>query len=156
MSMCEAECRVRDCFAGTFLGDTDIFRTTKDQSAVPKISQTFDIIDIKNALDYFDAKKLCEKYPEEGPEYDKIKQSVDAQRAGIQSEYEIAITDIEIEHGSGFTICDHFIITNKHVIETYLNETESHEIRISNAVIGELPCKVVHYDAGKDLALLYC
>ena len=155
-SLCEAECRVRDCFAGPFLDDTDIFPTRKDQSGVPKNSQSYDIFDIKEACDYFDAKKLCEKYPEEGTEYDKIKQSIDEQRNSIQREYETATTDIEIEHGSGFIIYNHFIITNKHVIETYLNETESHEIHISNAAIDDLSCKVAHSEVGKDLALLYC
>ncbi|XP_078353882.1 uncharacterized protein LOC144638564 [Oculina patagonica] len=155
-SMCEAERRVRDSFAGTRLSDTDIFPTKKDQNGIPKIYQTYDIFDIKKALEYFDAKKLCKKYPEKGPEYDEIKQSVDEQRAAIKREYAIATTDTEIEHGSGFIVHDHFIITNRHVIETCLNEPESHEIRISNAAIGELACKVIRYDAGKDLALLYC
>ena len=156
-SMCEAERRVRDCFAGTFLNDTDMFPTKKDQSGTPKTSQAYDIFDIKEALDYFDAKKLCEKYPEEGGhEYDKIKQSVDEQRNGIQSKYETAATDIEIENGSGFIVQEHFIITNKHVIETHLDETGRYKILISNAVIKELPCMVAHYDVGKDLALLYC
>ena len=157
-SMCEAERRVRDCFAGTFFDDTDMFPTKKDQSGIPKISQAYDIFDIKEAIDYFDAKKLGEKYPEEGgPEYDRIKQSVDEQRDGIQREYERATTDIEIENGSGFIVQEHFIITNRHVIEeTYLNETGRYKILISNAAISDLPCMVAHYDAGKDLALLYC
>jgi len=155
-SLCEADRRVRDCFAGAFLDDTDMFPTRKDQSGVPKFSQAYDICDIKEALDYFDAKKLCDKYPEEGPDYDNIKQSVDEQRDGIQREYETATTDIEIEHGSGFIIHNHFIITNKHVIQTYLDETESHEIHISNAAIDDLSCMVAHHDVRKDLALLYC
>jgi len=124
---------------------------------VPKTSQAYDIFDIKEALDYFDAKKLCEKYAEEGrPEYDKIKQSVDEERDGIHSEYKTATTDIEIENGSGFIVQEHFIITNRHVIETHLNDTGRYEILISNAAIDELPCMVARYDAGKDLALLYC
>ena len=155
--LCDAERRVRDCFAGTFLNETDIFPTKKDQSGVPKISQAYDIFDIKEALDYFDAKKLCEKYPEEGgPEYDKIKQSVDEQRDSIQREYKTATTATEIENGSGFIVQEHFIITNKHVIETHLNDTGRYEILISNAAINELFCMVACCDAGKDLALLYC
>ena len=153
----EAERRVRDCFAGSFRDDTDMFPTKKDQSWIAKISQAYDIFDIKEALDYFDAKKLCEKYPEEGgPKYDKIKESVDEQRDSIQREYETATTDSEIENGSGFIVQEHFIITNRHVIETYLNKTGSYKILISNATINELPCTVAHYDAGKDLALLCC
>ena len=155
-SWSEAEHRVRDCFAGTLAGDGDIFPTKKDQSGMPKIYQTFDIFNIKQSLDYFDSKKLREKYPEKGVGYEEMKQRVDEKRASIQSEYEIATTNVEIEHGSGFVIQDHFILTNKHVIETYLDDEDSYEICISNASIGELSCKVAHCDPGKDLALLYC
>ena len=151
----EAERRVRDCFASAFPGDSDVFPTKKDQSGMPKIYQTFDIFDIKQSLDYFDAKKLLEKYPEKGHISDEIKKRVDEQRERILREYEIATTNVEIEHGSGFVISDHFILTNRHVIETCLYQ-KGFEIRISNAAIGELHCEVVHSDPGKDLALLYC
>ena len=151
----EAERRVRDCFASAIHGDSDVFPTKKDQSGMPKIYQTFDIFDIKQSLDYFDAKKLLEKYPEKGHISDEIKEGVDKQRADILREYEIATTNDEIEHGSGFVISDHFILTNKHVIQTYLDQKDF-EIHISNAAIGELHCEVVHSDPGKDLALLYC
>ena len=152
----EAERRVRDCFASAFPGDSDVFPTKNDQSGLPKIYQTFDIFDIKQSLDFFDAKKFLEKYPEKGHISDKMKKSVDEQRERILREYEIATTNVEIEHGSGFVISDHFILTNRHVIETCLNEKKGFEIRISNAAIGELHCEVVHSDPGKDLALLYC
>ena len=151
----EAERRVRDCFASAIHGDSDVFPTKKDQSGMPKIYQTFDIFDIKQSLDYFDAKKFLEKYPEKGHISDEIKKRVDEQREHILSEYKIATTNAEIEHGSGFIISDHFILTNRHVIETCLYQ-KGFEIRISNAAIGELHCKVVHSDPGKDLALLYC
>ena len=151
----EAERRVRDCFASAIHGDSDVFPTKKDQSGMPKIYQTFDIFDIKQSLDYFDAKKLLEKYPEKGHISDEIKKRVDEQREHILSEYKTATTNDKIEHGSGFVISDHFILTNKHVIQTYLDKKAS-EIRISNAAIGELHCEVVHSDPGKDLALLYC
>ena len=151
----EAERRVRDCFASAFPGDSDVFPTKNDQSGMPKIYQTFDIFDIKQSLDYFDAKKFLEKYPEKGHISDEIKKRVDEQRKHILREYEIATTNVEIDHGSGFIISDHFILTNKHVIQTYLDKKAS-EIRISNAAIGELHCEVVHSDPGKDLALLYC
>ena len=150
----EAECRVRDCFASAFPGDSDVFPTKKDQSGMPKIYQTFDIFDIKQSLDYFDAKKFLEKYPEKGHISDEIKKRVE-QREHILREYEIATTNVEIEHGSGFVISDHFILTNRHVIETCLYQ-KGFEIHISNAAIGELHCEVVHSDPGKDLALLYC
>ena len=151
----EAERRVRDCFASAFPGDSDVFPTKNDQSGMPKIFQTFDIFDIKQSLDYFDAKKLHEKYPEKGHISDKMKKYVDELREHFLSEYKIATTIVEIEHGSGFAISDHFILTNKHVIQTYLDK-EASEIRISNAAIGELHCEVAQSDPGKDLALLYC
>ena len=151
----EAERRVRDCFASAFPGDSDVFPTKEDQSGMPKFYQTFDIFDIKQSLDYFDAKKFLEKYPEKGHISDEIKKRVDEQREHILSEYKIATTNVEIEHGSGFVISDHFILTNRHVIETCLYQ-KGFEIRISNAAIGELHCEVVHSDPGKDLALLYC
>ena len=151
----EAERRVRDCFASAIPGDSDVLPTKEDQSGMPKFFQTFDIFDIKQSLDYFDAKKFLEKYPEKGHISDEIKKRVDEQRERILREYEIATTNVEIEHGSGFVISDHFILTNRHVIETCLYQ-KGFEIRISNAAIGELHCEVVHSDPGKDLALLYC
>ena len=151
----EAQRRVRDCFASAIPGDSDVLPTKEDHSGMPKFYQTFDIFDIKQSLDYFDAKKFLEKYPEKGHISDEMKKSVDEQREHILREYEIATTNVEIEHGSGFVISDHFILTNKHVIQTYLNQKDF-EIHISNAAIGELHCEVVHSDPGKDLALLYC
>lgn len=53
-------------------------------------------------------------------------------------------------HGSGFIVGDNLIITAKHVVEG------AKGIRISNTVIGELPCNVVKEDPQNDLALLYC
>jgi len=150
----EAERQVRDCFADTSMWDTEIFPKEKDES-----DQTFDIFDIKKAIDHFDTKTFFDacKYPcEQTPTYAERRKEVDKERASIREEYEEAISNIEIEHGSGFVIHDHFIITNKHVIQTYLDETESHEISISNDAIDDRPCTVVHHDAGKDLALLYC
>ena len=153
----EAERRVRDCFAGTCPSDTEIIPKKEEDES----DQTYDIFDIKKAIVHFDTKTLSDafKYASEGgPECDKINQKVDKERASILEEYKEATSNIEIEHGSGFIVHNHFIITNKHVIETYLNETERHKYKIfiSNAGIDDLPCTVVHYDAGKDLALLYC
>ena len=154
-SLDEAQRRVRECFAGTFPGGAEIFPDVKKVEN----GQTYDIFDIKKAIDSFDVKTFVDacKYKSKGARrYNESKQMVDEQRAGIDSEYDLATSNTEIEHGSGFIVHDHFIITNKHVIETYLNEKESHEICISNEAIGELACKVIHYDPGKDLALLYC
>ena len=160
----EAERRVRDCFAGSFISnDTDIFCNEGHGIYKSKISQTYDIFDIQKAIKYFDSKKLVEKYPEEeGPDSDKQRKSVDERRADIKREYDEATTSVEIEHGSGFIIEEHLIITNKHVIESALDDetkkTRKTQIFISNAAIGDhgLPCEVAHYDVGKDLALLYC
>ena len=153
----EAERRVRDCFAGTLPNDTEIF----PKKETDKCDQTYDISDIKNAIDNFDTKTFLDafKYSSYGdPGYggEKINQGVDKQRADIQEEYEGATSNTEIDHGSGFIIHNHFIITNKHVIETYLNDKESHDIHISNAVIDDISCRDAHCDPGKDLALLYC
>jgi len=83
--------------------------------------------DIRNEV-YYDNKKLSENCPEE--------------------------TD-ELGHGSGFIIGDHLLITNKHVIQDALDD-KTKEIRISNNVVDELPCEVVHCDPRTDLAILYC
>lgn len=151
----EADRRVRDCFAGTTPSDTEIFpKKEKDES-----DQTYDIFDIKKAIDHFDAQTfldICKYANKQVPESHKINQVVDEERAVIQDEYDKATSNIEIEHGSGFIVHNHFIITNHHVIETYLNRRESHEIRMSNAAIDDLPCEVAHHDVRKDLALLYC
>ena len=153
----EAERRVRDCFAGTLPNDTKIF----PKKEIDKSDQTYDIIDIKDAIDHFDTRTFFDAfkyscYADPGYGRDKINQDIDKQRADIQEEYKQATSDTEIEHGSGFIIHNHFIITNKHVVETYLDEEERHKICISNAAIEGLPCKVAHCDVGKDLALLYC
>ena len=154
----DAERRVRDCFAGTLPNDTEIF----PKKETDKCGQTYDISDIKNAIVQFDTKPFLAAFmyaSEEEPECDKTNEKVDEERVSIQKEYDEATRNIEIEHGSGFVIHDHFIITNKHVIEI----TERHKICISNAainnsnaVIEDLPCRVAHCDVGKDLALLYC
>ena len=113
----EAERQVRDCFAGTFVNDAEIFlKKEKDES-----DQTYDIFDIKKAIEHFDDTKTFDafKYASKGgPECDKSNQKVDVKRASIQEEYDKATSNIEIEHGSGFIVHDHFVITNKHVIET--------------------------------------
>ena len=152
----EAERRVRDCFAGCFLEDTDVFPFREDNGRIPNIYQTYDIFDVKKAVDQFDGKKLYDKYIDENePNFKTKNLKVDQQRDEIEREYADATQKVEIEHGSGFIIHDHFIITNKHVIEDALYD-KTKEICVSNEAIGELRCEVIHYDAGKDLALLYC
>ena len=149
---------MRDCFAGTILKtpwsaacDVEIFKIKK-----AKTQQTYGIFEIKNAIDHFDKKKLCDKYlDEKDPESKRKNRLADDQRAKIEREYAEATKKVEIEHGSGFIVHDHLIITNKYVIEDALCD-ETKEICISNEAIGKLPCVIIHYDAGKDLALLYC
>ena len=155
-SWTEATRRVRDCVAGRLLEETDVFPTKEEENGIPKTKQTYDIFDIKKAVEYFDHKVLREKYlDEKQPDSKKRNSKVDEKRAKIKKEYEEATKKVEVDHGSGFIIHDHFIITNKHVVEDALCD-DTKTIGISNAAIGELPCEVAHYDAGKDLALLYC
>jgi len=80
---------------------------------------------------------------------------VECGQTELGSEGATASNYFNIGIGSGFILHNHFIVTSAHVLKTY-NEAEGHQIRISNALIGELPCKVVYQDAGNDLALLYC
>ena len=155
-SRSEAERRVRDCYASAFTGDVDLFPQKKDQVGMPRIYQAFDIFDIKTSLDYFDRKLILERYPDKKHITDELKRKIEENRASIECEYKEATAINEIEHGSGFIIQDHFVVTNRHVIETYLDDKQSYEIRFSNKSIGELSCKVAHVDPGKDLALLYC
>lgn len=157
----EAERRVRDCFVGSLVCDyTNIFPRKAADKGTLRIDQTYNIFDIQNAIKYFDSKKLVDRYPEEeGPEADKMRKLVDEERAAIKKEYDEATAIVEIEHGSGFIIQDHFVITNKHVIESALNgDSNNTQILISSAALGEdeLPCEIAHHDAGKDLALLHC
>ena len=152
----EAERRVRDCFAGCFLQDTDVFPFREDNGGIPKIYQTYDIFDVKKAVNQFDGKKLYDKYIDKNdPDFKTQKLKVDQQRDEIEREYADATQKVEIDHGSGFIIHDHFIITDKHVIDDALCD-KTKEIFVSNEAIGKLRCEVIHYDAGNDLALLYC
>ena len=151
----EAALRVRDCLPGYFIGDTDIF-PDKDESRVPKAEQTYNISDIRNSIEYFDKRKFLDKYTPETEKYSWAKGrkygTVNDEREKIKEEYVKATQKVEIEHGSGFIINDHYVLTNKHVIDN----ADGKEIFISNASIGELLCKVAVTDSGNDLALLYC
>ena len=152
-SRSEAERWLRDCLPGNFVGDTDIFPNKDEELHGPKPEQTYDISDIKHSVEYFDKKKFLDKYVDEkDPRAKEINRQVNEERKKIKEEYAKATEKVEIEHGSGFIINDHLIITNKHVIDN----AEGKEIFISNALIGKLSCEVAHTDCGKDLALLFC
>ena len=146
----EAEHRVRDCLLSAYRYDTDIFPNKDENCSKPKTEQTYDIFYIKAAIDYFDQKKLLDKY--QGSE--KLNEKVDQLRKKIEEEYATAKEIVEIEHGSGFIINDHYVITNKHVVE----EAEGKEILIYNAAIGGegLLGEVAYTNGTKDLALIYC
>ncbi|XP_068727978.1 uncharacterized protein [Montipora capricornis] len=153
-SQIEAEHRVRDCFAGPgpveHVVETDVLLSKKgreEEVRVSKANQTYNIFEIKSAVDCLDSKKLGDLFQE-----GKYESNMEA-RAEITEEYNEASQKVEIEHGSGIIVHEHFVVTNKHVIEDVMNDT-SKEVSIFNAAIGECSCEVVHYDAHKDLALL--
>ena len=158
----EAERRVRDCFTYAFVEDTDVFPNKKDESGTPNLYQTYDIFDIQNAIDHFDSKRLYNKNPGERSRLpifleDFKRKRSDETRAGIEEEYAEAMKTTDLEHGSGFIVQGHFVVTNKHVVEAALyDESKRTQIIISNEFIGEVPCDVIHNDAQKDLAILYC
>ena len=149
----EAGRRVKDCLnPGYCYFDTDIF---PDKRIKDETEQTYDISDIKNSIEYFDKRKLLDKYLPENNKYPEARErneKVNEEREKIREEYVEATKKGEIDHGSGFIINNHYVITNKHVIA----DADGKEIVICNALISELPCEVFYTDGGKDLALLYC
>ena len=143
---------MRDCLnPGYWYFDTDIF----PDKIKNETEQTYDISDIKNSIDYFDKRKFLDKLLPETKKYPEARErneKVNEEREKIREEYVKATKKGEIDHGSGFIINDHYIITNKHVID----DADGKEIVICNALISELPCEVFYTDGGQDLALLYC
>ena len=146
-----AERRVRDCFAGTLREDTDIFPNVRNSREA-----TFNIFDIKSAIDNFDEKKLLDKYQKPGQGEDEKRKNVDDQRAGILTEYEKTIKLATISYGTGFLIGNGLAITNEHVIRRHLNDKERYGLFVSNELIHCLPTEVVFVDDKNDLALLHC
>ena len=155
-SLDEAARRVRDClYPGYQWSDTDVFPDKFKDERVPKTKQTYYISDIKNSIDYFDKRKFLDKCLPENNKYPEARETneiVNKERENIREEYVKATEKGKIDHGSGFIINDHYVITDEHVIR----DADGKEIVISNASISELPCKVVYTDGGKDLALLCC
>ena len=156
-SRSEAERRVRDCFTGTLREDTDIFPWIRKSREA-----TFTISQIKQAVEYFDKKKLIEIRPKPGTGSKELKEEVDNERANIWTEYEKANTLTIIEYGTGFIIDDFCIITIKHVIQKYLEDKEKYgdkgryRLVIYNEVIDQLLSPtVVKVDDKNDLACLH-
>ena len=145
-----AERRVRDCFAGTLREDTDIFPNVRNSREA-----TFNIFDIKSAIDNFDEKKLIDKYPKPGQGEDEKRKNVDDQRAGILTEYEETIKLATVYSGTGFLIGNGFTVTNEHVIREHLYNENEYWLLISNEVIHCWSSKV-YFNCADDLALLYC
>ena len=153
----EAERRVRDCFTGTLQEDTDIFPWIQKSRET-----TFNIFQIKQAVECFDRKKLIEKHPKPGTGSKELEEEVDNERANLWTEYEKANTLEVIEYGTGFIIDDFCIITNKQVIQKYLKDKEKYgdkgryRLVIYNEVIDELSSPtVVKVDDENDLACLH-
>ena len=106
------------------------------------------IFEIKKEVDRLDSKKLGDLLQEGTYE------TATKARAEITEEYSEASQKVEIDHGSGIIVHEHFVVTNNHVVGDAMNDA-SREVSIFNAAIGECSCEVGHYDARKDLALLY-
>ena len=78
-------------------------------------------------------------------------------RKGIRTNRDRVKELKSLVRGSGFIIHNHLVVTSKHVIKPGLNDQgERYEVYISNAIIGMLPCKVLHVDERQDLAILLC
>ena len=98
------------------------------------------------------------RHPTEQTDFRCLKQEIDRFRSDIEKEYQQykeACSRDEIDHGSGFIISDHFVITCKHVVQDALDDPKK-KIHISNETIDELRCEVTVADPASDLALLYC
>ena len=78
-------------------------------------------------------------------------------RKGIRTNCDRVKELKNLVRGSGFILHNHLVVTSKHVIKPGLNDQgEGYEVYISNAIIGTLPCKVLHVDERQDLAILLC
>lgn len=151
----QAERLVRNCYVGSF---------PRDRAILPikgKPCKTrYLISDIKEAVTYYDQKCLVETYPDDEEEemqpderMKKIKE-IDEYRAVIEEEREEGKEEKEIDHGSGFIIQSHFIMTNAHVVSG-----SEQSVYIYNKIINpKLQCKVIHCEVTTciDLAILYC
>jgi len=112
-----------------------------------------DIREIHDVLE-----RLDQLFPQKGCRSDEHFE-IDHRRRWIELESAKASVKelIENEHGTGFFISEHFVITSKHVIDSLMTDDSPNTIFISNDVIGEkIMSKVIHVDPASDLALLHC
>ena len=83
----EAEQRVKGCYAGHFPKETEIFALKVDEYGEEQ-TKTYNIFDIRQAVQLFDKKKLIQKYPEDkDPEYDELKKLIEEYNFKVNEEY---------------------------------------------------------------------
>ena len=83
----EAEHRVKGCYAGHFPNETEIFTSKVDENGKEQ-TKTYNIFDIRQAVQQFDKKKLIQKYPEDkGPKSDEVKKLIEKHNFEVNEEY---------------------------------------------------------------------
>lgn len=83
----EAEQRVKGCYAGHFPKEAEIFALKVDEYGEEQ-TKTYNIFDIRQAVQLFDKKKLIQKYPEDkDPEYDELKKLIEEYNFKVNEEY---------------------------------------------------------------------
>ena len=88
-----------------------------------------------------------------------VHSEIDDRRRLIERESAVAeVKELtETEHGTGFFISEHFVLTCAHVTDPETTDGSGNPVCISNDVIGErIQCEVIHDDQANDLALLHC
>ena len=83
--------RLRDCYTGScgmWLNFDRLLPASFFDENGCKVKIDYNIIDIRNALINCDKKKCVEKYPEDGPGSDKLRDLIDKRRADVEREFE--------------------------------------------------------------------